>query len=158
MKKKNSYRRIKAQMTDILRFPVMIILSGALASLSAVMQGEAGMMRAFILGSMISAGIVAGYFYEKKDGKNRTAPQAITGTFMGAVAGGVILLLNLKTENREFGNTLNSNYMVILLACIYGNFFQVIVNCNCRLKFLKILTVSFLCIMVKLFYMELLNT
>lgn len=141
-------------MTDILRFPVMIILSGALASLSAVMQGEAGMMRAFILGSMISAGIVAGYFYEKKDGKNRTAPQAITGTFMGAVAGGVILLLNLKTENREFGNTLNSNYMVILLACIYGNFFQVIVNCNCRLKFLKILTVSFLCIMVKLFYME----
>ena len=140
-------------MIEILKFTAMIILSGALASLSAVMQGEMGMMRAFILGSMISAGIVIGYFYEKNDGKERTVPQALIGMSMGAIAGGLMLLLNLKTAGREFGNTLNSNYMIILLACIYGNFFQVIVNCNCRLKFLKILMVSFLCILVKIIYM-----
>ena len=141
-------------MIEILKFAAMIILSGALASLSAVMHGGMGMMRAFILGSMISAGIVIGYFYEKKDKRERSALQSMIGMLMGAIAGGLMLLLKLKAEGREFGNTLNSSYMIILLACIYGNFFQVIVNCNCRLKFLKILTVSFLCILVKLIYMS----
>lgn len=138
-------------MTKITGYILMIFLSGIGAALSSVLGGAPGMLRGFIFGSVLALSVVLGNYFINK--KNNLA-QSILGMFLGAVAGTIIVLLKLKIHNREMSVNFNSEFMIILLSIVYGGFFQWIIMSSIRKKALKIFCISFVCISIKLHYVN----
>ncbi|MDD5729257.1 MAG: class I SAM-dependent methyltransferase, partial [Victivallales bacterium] len=135
-------------MSELIKFTVMIILSGALASLSAVFIGapEPETVKTFILGSMLSLAIVIGLLCRRRGHLENPLQQALLGLSAGSIASVLNLLLYFPPPHDY---ELRYKYLPVILPAVCGAFFQAIINSRSKFKFYWLVLVSFYCSIAK---------